>query len=46
MDYSYLITGLVNGIEAQAQLSLLAFNDDQTGYYLILLPEQQTVIVY
>jgi len=46
MDYSYLITGLVNGIEAQAQLPLLAFNDDQTGYYLILLPEQQTVIVY
>ena len=46
MDYSYLITGLVNGIEAQAQLSLLAFNDDKTGYYLVLLPKQQTVIVY
>ena len=45
MDYSYLITGLINGIKAQAQLSL-AFNDDKTGYYLILLPEQQTVIVY
>ena len=46
MDYSYLITGLVNGIEAQAQLPLLALNDDKTGYYLVLLPEQQTVIVY
>lgn len=46
MDYSYLITGLVNGIEAQAQLPLLAFNDDKTAYYLILLSEQQTVIVY
>ena len=46
MDYSHLITGLVNGIEAQAQLPLLAFNDDKTGYYLVLLPEQQTVIVY
>ncbi len=46
MDYSHLITGLVNGIEAQAQLPLLAFNDDKTGYYLILLSEQQTVIVY
>jgi 4'-phosphopantetheinyl transferase len=46
MDYSYLITGLVNGIEAQAQLPLLAFNDDKTGYYLVLLPKQQTVIVY
>jgi len=46
MDYSYLITGLVNGIEAQAQPPSLAFNDDKTGYYLILLPEQQTVIVY
>ena len=45
MDYSYLITGLVNGIEAQAQLSL-PFNDDKTGYYLVLLPKQQTVIVY
>ncbi|WP_227671201.1 4'-phosphopantetheinyl transferase family protein [Psychrobacter pulmonis] len=46
MDYSYLITGLVNGIEAQAQLSLLAFNDDKTKYHLAYLPEQQTVIVY
>ncbi|MBB3106031.1 4'-phosphopantetheinyl transferase [Psychrobacter luti] len=45
MDYSYLITGLVNGIEEQAQLSL-AFNDDKTGYYLVLLPKRQTVIVY
>lgn len=46
MDYSYLITGLMNGIEAQAQLPLLAFNDDRTKYHLAYLPEQQTVIVY
>ena len=46
MDYSHLITGLVNGIEEQPQPPLLTFNDDKTGYYLVLLPEQQTVIVY
>ena len=46
MDYSHLITGLVNGIEAQGQLHLLAFNDDKTKYHLAYLPEQQTVIVY
>ena len=46
MDYSHLITSLVNGIEVQIQLPLLAFNDNKTGYYLVLLPEQQTAIVY
>lgn len=46
MDYSYFITGLVNGIEEQPQPPLLTFNDDKTGYYLVLLPQQQTVIVY
>ena len=46
MDYSHLITSLVNGIEVQTQLPLLAFNDNKTAYYLVLLPEQQTVIVY
>ena len=44
MDYSHLITGLVNSIKEKPPL--LVFEDDKTKYYLAYLPEQQTVIVY
>ena len=44
MDYSYLMTCLMNSIKEK--LPLLVFEDDKTKYHLAYLPEQQTVIVY
>lgn len=44
MDYSYLMTCLINSIKEK--LPLLVFEDDKTNYHLAYLPEQQTVIVY
>lgn len=44
MDYSYLMTCLINSIKGKPPL--LVFEDDKTKYYLAYSPEQQTVIVY